>query len=77
MITTYEGKHNHDVPEARTSSHNVMNAGVSTSSNTPPSVFQNNPPSLNRTDLRHHLEQPTAVQLKKEDESGHLFNLKK
>ncbi|KAG6523334.1 hypothetical protein ZIOFF_013190 [Zingiber officinale] len=67
VITTYEGKHNHDLPEARTSSHNVMNAGGSTSSNTPPSIFQNNPPSLNRT----------VVELKKEDESGHLFNLKK
>ncbi|KAG1347858.1 putative WRKY transcription factor 4 [Cocos nucifera] len=32
VITTYEGKHNHDVPAARNSSHATANAGAATSS---------------------------------------------
>lgn len=28
VITTYEGKHNHDVPAARTSSHSIANSNI-------------------------------------------------
>uniref|UniRef100_A0A0D9Z9E7 WRKY domain-containing protein n=1 Tax=Oryza glumipatula TaxID=40148 RepID=A0A0D9Z9E7_9ORYZ len=35
VITTYEGKHSHDVPAARNSSHSSANANVSSSSNLP------------------------------------------
>ncbi|XP_031492000.1 probable WRKY transcription factor 4 [Nymphaea colorata] len=41
VITTYEGKHNHDVPAPRTSSHHTVNPGSSSNNTLPKPV---NPP---------------------------------
>lgn len=51
MITTYEGKHNHDVPAARNSSH--VNSGVS---NTTPSQ------SAGAVQTQAHRPEPSQVQ---------------
>ncbi|KAK3222950.1 hypothetical protein Dsin_009975 [Dipteronia sinensis] len=56
VITTYEGKHNHDVPAAKTSSHNTANSNAS-------QIKQQNA----RTDFRNNNQQPVArLRLKEE-----------
>ena len=56
VITTYEGKHNHDVPAAKTSSHNTANANASQIK-----------PQNARTDFRNNNQQPIArLRLKEE-----------
>ncbi|KAH7570040.1 hypothetical protein JRO89_XS05G0035700 [Xanthoceras sorbifolium] len=56
VITTYEGKHNHDVPAAKTSSHNTANANASQIK-----------PQNAKTDFGNNNQQPIArLQLKEE-----------
>ncbi|WOK94428.1 hypothetical protein Cni_G03130 [Canna indica] len=62
VITTYEGKHNHDLPAARNSSHNTANAAASQHA-------QSNHSSLLHTNFRSNNQMPIAtLHLKKEDE---------
>nr|AYU71090.1 transcription factor WRKY3 [Lilium regale] len=68
VITTYEGKHNHDVPAARNNSHNT--AGPAATNNIHmrvPNANSNNQPFLMRPDLRNNSQQPFSVQLKEEN----------
>lgn len=56
VITTYEGKHNHDVPAAKNSSHNTANNNTS--------QIQ---PQNARTDFGNNNQQPVArLRLKEE-----------
>ncbi|CAL9060335.1 unnamed protein product, partial [Musa banksii] len=68
VITTYEGKHNHDVPAARSSNHSMLNANASASIISPNTLhnYSRNQISLGSTDLGHNIERPVAIQLKKE-----------
>lgn len=60
VITTYEGKHNHDVPAARNSSHNT----IANASARPQSNLSTNNQAFNRT---NNVQRPVAVlQLKEE-----------
>lgn len=71
VITTYEGKHNHDVPAARNSSHNMASASVSSHFLQPKgqNTISNNQTSLKITDYRNNDERPVAVlELKEEHE---------
>lgn len=69
VITTYEGKHNHDVPAARNSSHNTANAtavanSLQTNVHNP---VPSNQAFLKREGLRNNVHRPVAVlQLKEE-----------
>lgn len=67
VITTYEGKHNHDVPAARNSSHSMLNASASASSH-PQTNIHSNHLSFSGTNSRPSLERPVAVQPKKEQD---------
>lgn len=65
VITTYEGKHNHDVPAAKTSSHHTANNNASNPR------FQNtrtgNPSSFNKKNLGSNDQQPVGrLRLKEE-----------
>ena len=65
VITTYEGKHNHDVPAAKTSSHHTANNNASNPR------FQNtgtgNHGSFNKMDLGSNDQKPIGrLQLKEE-----------
>ncbi|KAK1305581.1 putative WRKY transcription factor 4 [Acorus calamus] len=66
VITTYEGKHNHDVPASRNSSHNTVNAVASTTLVHPkPQPRQS---LLKGNDYRDSDQRPVAVlQLKEEN----------
>ncbi|XP_031262379.1 probable WRKY transcription factor 4 [Pistacia vera] len=56
VITTYEGKHNHDVPAAKTSSHNTANSNASQIK-----------PQNAKTDFANNSQQPIArLRLKEE-----------
>ncbi|KAG8062967.1 hypothetical protein GUJ93_ZPchr0003g16747 [Zizania palustris] len=61
VITTYEGKHNHDVPAARNTRHSSANANVSSSSNSQHRGRQ----SLRTDGLPDELS-PSSLQLKEE-----------
>ncbi|KAL5209689.1 hypothetical protein ABZP36_005312 [Zizania latifolia] len=61
VITTYEGKHSHDVPSARNSSLSAASASVSSSSNLP----HRGQPSL-RTDGLRNESSASSLQLKEE-----------
>ncbi|XP_009421082.2 probable WRKY transcription factor 4 [Musa acuminata AAA Group] len=64
VVTTYEGKHNHDVPFARNSSHNMAGAGAASST-----VQSNNQGFFRTTNFRNNDQRPVAVlQLKEEHE---------
>uniref|UniRef100_A0A2N9J5T8 WRKY domain-containing protein n=1 Tax=Fagus sylvatica TaxID=28930 RepID=A0A2N9J5T8_FAGSY len=64
VITTYEGKHNHDVPAAKTSSHNTANSIASQSK--PDKVIPEKH-SLIKMDLGNNEQQPIArLRLKEE-----------
>ncbi|KAJ6843341.1 putative WRKY transcription factor 4 [Iris pallida] len=70
VITTYEGKHNHDVPAARNSSHNTASSNVAANSS---QVKAHNTMSNNQqflkgsSGLRNNVQRPVAVlQLKEE-----------
>ncbi|KAJ0980219.1 hypothetical protein J5N97_008474 [Dioscorea zingiberensis] len=62
VITTYEGKHNHDVPAARNSSHNTANAAASANIMHPKAQSQ---AYLNRRDFRKNDHQQA---MKEEEE---------
>ncbi|KAI0498037.1 hypothetical protein KFK09_021278 [Dendrobium nobile] len=71
VITTYEGKHNHDVPAARNSSHSTHAlAGPANRNNSAPHVVESNNQIINGiSDLRNNVHRPIAVlQLKGEHE---------
>ncbi|MQM00391.1 hypothetical protein Taro_033112 [Colocasia esculenta] len=70
VITTYEGKHNHDVPAARNSSHNTASASSVISATRPKVQNLTNNRNLHEiTDFRSNSQQPAAVlQLKEEYE---------
>ncbi|XP_042496579.1 probable WRKY transcription factor 3 [Macadamia integrifolia] len=65
VITMYEGKHNHDVPAAKNSSHNTAN------SNMPqlrPQTVVTEKHLLHRTDIGNNIQQPIAVLRLKEEQ---------
>lgn len=69
VITTYEGKHNHDVPAARSSSHSIASASVSSSGLQNRGQNTHNQASLNRTDFGSRDHRAAAVlQLKEEND---------
>lgn len=71
VITTYEGKHNHDVPAARNSSHNMVNASGASNCLQPKGQnnISNNQASLKGIDYRNNNQRPVAVlELKEEHE---------
>lgn len=60
VVTTYEGKHNHDVPAARTSSHSTANSAAQLKT-------ANNNSYAGKTDFMKNNQQPRALlQLKEE-----------
>lgn len=61
VITTYEGKHDHDVPAARMSSHNTAN---NNSSQMRP---HNNNSYVGKTDFTNTHQQPVALLRLKEE----------
>ncbi|XP_062215294.1 probable WRKY transcription factor 4 [Phragmites australis] len=66
VITTYEGKHNHDVPAARNSSHAAANANAS-SSNSLPHRGQNSASSSRGADVQN-ASSASSMLLKEENE---------
>lgn len=66
VITTYEGKHNHDVPAARNSSHNTANNSISQLRPLNPVV--NKPAAMRRTDFPSNEQQPIALLRFKEEQ---------
>ena len=71
VITTYEGKHNHDVPAARNSSHNTASASGAANSTHPKvhNPIPNNQAFLKREDLSNNVKWPVAVLQLKEEHS--------
>ncbi|MCE2055921.1 hypothetical protein HAX54_043745 [Datura stramonium] len=65
-ITTYEGKHNHDVPAARNSSHNTANNSMSQLR--PHNPVVNKPAAMQRTDFPSNEQQPIALLRFKEEQ---------
>uniref|UniRef100_A0A0A9G7H5 WRKY domain-containing protein n=1 Tax=Arundo donax TaxID=35708 RepID=A0A0A9G7H5_ARUDO len=66
VITTYEGKHSHDVPAARNSSHATVKCNTS-SSNSLPHRGQNSASSSRRADLQND-SSASSMLLKEENE---------
>lgn len=66
VITTYEGKHNHDVPAARNSSHNTANNAVSQLRPNFPVVDK--PAAMRRADFQSNEQQPIALLRFKEEQ---------
>ncbi|KAL6287815.1 hypothetical protein ACE6H2_012205 [Prunus campanulata] len=64
VITTYEGKHNHDVPAARNSSHNTANNNVSQLK--PLGVVAEKHPLLKGREFGNNDQRPVLLQLKEE-----------
>ncbi|KAK7836140.1 putative wrky transcription factor 3 [Quercus suber] len=65
VITTYEGKHNHDIPAAKTSSHNTANSIASQSK--PDKVLPEKHSLINNMGLGNNEQQPIArLRLKEE-----------
>ncbi|KAM5581317.1 hypothetical protein ABKV19_010508 [Rosa sericea] len=65
VITTYEGKHNHDVPAARNSSHNIANNNASQFK--PPTVVAaEKHPLLKGREFGNNDQRPVLLQLKEE-----------
>ncbi|KAL6013517.1 hypothetical protein ACLOJK_004015 [Asimina triloba] len=63
VITTYEGKHNHDVPAAKNSSHNTAHS--SASANTmqlkPQNATANKQSTFQTIDFRNNDQRPVSV----------------
>ncbi|KAJ8547981.1 hypothetical protein K7X08_021217 [Anisodus acutangulus] len=59
VLTTYEGKHNHDVPAARNSSHNTANNSMSQLR--PHNPVVDKPAAMRRADFPSHEQQPIAL----------------
>ncbi|KAF7803032.1 putative WRKY transcription factor 4 [Senna tora] len=64
VITTYEGKHNHDVPAARSSSHNT--ATTTSMPLKPHKVVPEKHPLLKDMDFGNNDQRPVALRLKEE-----------
>lgn len=64
VITTYEGKHNHDVPAAKTSSHNTANSNSMAVK--PQRVVPEKHPLLKDMDFGNNDQRPVALRLKEE-----------
>jgi len=67
VITTYEGKHNHDVPAARNSSHNTANNSMSQLR--PHNPVVDKPAAMRRADFQSNEQQPIALLRFKEEQS--------
>ncbi|XP_073005813.1 probable WRKY transcription factor 4 [Typha latifolia] len=70
VLTTYEGKHNHDVPAARSSSHNSTSLAAATSIVRPKAInpsSNNNQISISESDLRNAIQQPVIIHQMKEE----------
>ncbi|URD98100.1 WRKY transcription factor [Musa troglodytarum] len=64
VITSYEGKHNHDIPAARNSSHNTVSVGTASSN------AVSDQASLASSNFRNQHQRPVAIlQLKEEHEN--------
>ncbi|KAK9272715.1 hypothetical protein L1049_003092 [Liquidambar formosana] len=66
VITTYEGKHNHDVPAARNSSHNTANSNAAQLN--PHKVVAERHPLLKERDFGNKNQRSVAVLQLKEEE---------
>nr|QGX73556.1 WRKY family protein 8 [Cistanche tubulosa] len=66
VITTYEGKHNHDVPAAKTSSHST---NIAASQLRPHNAILNTQMANIRTDFRNSEQQPVALLRFKEEQT--------
>ncbi|XVE83741.1 hypothetical protein DITRI_Ditri16bG0110700 [Diplodiscus trichospermus] len=64
VITTYEGKHNHDVPAARNSSHNTTNSSLPQPK--PHKVVAEEHSLLQETDFGKNPQGPAVLRLKEE-----------
>lgn len=64
VITTYEGKHNHDVPAARNSSHNTSNTNSMPSK--PLAVVPEKHPLLKDMEFGNNDQRPVHLRLKEE-----------
>lgn len=68
VITTYEGKHNHDLPAARNSNHNTANSNASRLK--PHKLVPQKHASLNDKDFGNNEQRPVAVLQLKEEETN-------
>ncbi|XP_074274632.1 putative WRKY transcription factor 4 [Silene latifolia] len=68
VVTTYEGKHNHDVPAARTSSHNTANNSAALTR--PYSSAGSSAASVGNTDFTNNNQQPVALLRLKEERTA-------
>ncbi|CAK9186644.1 unnamed protein product [Ilex paraguariensis] len=66
VVTTYEGKHTHDVPAARNSSHNTANNSVSESN--PHNAVTDRHALFKRTEFGNHEQQRVALLRFKEEQ---------
>lgn len=64
VITTYEGKHNHDVPAARHSSHNTASSNSMPSK--PQPVAAEKHPLLKDMEFGNNNQRPVHLRLKEE-----------
>ncbi|OMO79363.1 DNA-binding WRKY [Corchorus capsularis] len=64
VITTYEGKHNHDVPAARNSSHNTVNNNLPQPK--PQKMAAEKHSLLQEIDFRNTVQGPAVLRLKEE-----------
>uniref|UniRef100_A0A2P2LK96 Uncharacterized protein WRKY transcription factor 06 n=1 Tax=Rhizophora mucronata TaxID=61149 RepID=A0A2P2LK96_RHIMU len=67
VVTTYEGKHNHDVPAARNSSHAMANNNAPALQSNPPNVVAEKHPMLKGMDFGNNGQRPRLLQLKQEE----------
>ncbi|KAG8501620.1 hypothetical protein CXB51_004052 [Gossypium anomalum] len=66
VITTYEGKHNHDVPAARNSSHNMVNNSLSQTKTHKVVAENQNHSLLKAMDFGNNGQGPAVLRLKEE-----------
>ena len=64
VITTYEGKHNHDVPAARNSSHNTASSNSMPSK--PQALVPEKHPLLKDMEFGNNDQRPVHLRLKEE-----------
>uniref|UniRef100_A0A2P2LKB2 Putative WRKY transcription factor 3 n=1 Tax=Rhizophora mucronata TaxID=61149 RepID=A0A2P2LKB2_RHIMU len=67
VITTYEGKHNHDVPAARHSSHAMANNNAPAPHSNLQKVVSEKHPMLKGMDFGNNGQRPRLLQLKQEE----------
>ncbi|MBA0587002.1 hypothetical protein Gorai_000140, partial [Gossypium raimondii] len=65
VITTYEGKHNHDVPAARNGSHNTVNNSLPQPKQQHDAVAEKHS-LLQEIDFRKNVQGPAVLRLKEE-----------